>query len=63
MNESNVRKCKQCNELKSRSQDGKFDSINKRWRDETGGVWNGKICPSCHIKNQKENQRKKRADS
>lgn len=61
MEEKNLRKCKQCNEVKYRIMDGKYDSINKRWRDQTGKTWNGRICGECHIKNQKELQRLRRS--
>jgi hypothetical protein len=48
MSESNLRKCKDCGELKNRIQDGKFSSgRDKRWLDETGKQWNGSVCPNC----------------
>lgn len=44
----NFKKCKDCQTLKSRIQDGMFDHQNKRWVDETGLLWSGLRCPSCH---------------
>ena len=52
--------CKVCKELKTRIQDGMFDHKNKRWIDENGVLYNGRVCPSCHKAKQAENQRKKR---
>lgn len=48
MNEANLSKCKVCNQLKNRIADGNFNHRDKRWRDESGGMWSGRTCPSCH---------------
>ena len=49
MEESNLTKCKICNQMKNRIQSGKFtDNINKRWVDENQLLWNGRVCPECH---------------
>lgn len=48
MLEANKRQCKKCGLLKDRISDGKFNQKDKRWRDETGKLWNGSCCPSCN---------------
>ena len=60
MEEVNLRKCKICGEMKQRILDGKFDDKNKRWKDETGKVWNGSICPRDHARIQAELQKLRR---
>lgn len=61
--EVSVIKCKECGELKKRHLDGTYDGINKRWRDEEGRVFNGKLCPECHQFRSKVNMRKLREKS
>ena len=63
MEEKNLRKCKVCGEMKSRILDGKFDDKNKRWKDETGKLWNGNICPVDHARIQAELQKARRSKS
>ena len=46
--ELDKRKCKLCEQEKTRILVGKFDSRNKRYDDETGKAWRGNICPTCH---------------
>lgn len=46
--EANLRLCKKCNKLKQRIEDGKFDNRNKRWKDESGLLWNGSTCGECN---------------
>jgi ssDNA-binding Zn-finger/Zn-ribbon topoisomerase 1 len=42
-------KCKRCNELKVRVQNGTFGNPkNKRHVDESGKQWSGRTCPDCH---------------
>lgn len=58
------KKCKICNELKSRIAYGKFGtSNNKRWIDEDGKQWNGLVCPSCQRKRALVNMHKLRGKS
>lgn len=49
--------CKICKNIKTRILDGKFDNINKRWVDDSGGIWNGKICPPCQLLKVREKMR------
>lgn len=48
--EENLRKCKDCGEIKKRILVGRFDDVNKKYHDENGKTWNGTRCPSCHVK-------------
>jgi len=49
MVESEIKVCKRCHETKTRYMLGKFpDGRNKKWRSETGKLWNGNLCPDCH---------------
>lgn len=52
--------CKVCKELKIRVQDGTFDGKNKRWRNESGQLFNGKICPTCELTRVKNKMKEKR---
>lgn len=62
--EINLSTCRgPCGELKTRKQDGEFDSKNKRWVDETGRQWNGRKCPDCVVKLNKEAQKERRTKS
>lgn len=58
--EKNLTSCKVCNQLKLRIQDGKFDAKNKRWRDDKGSLWIGKVCPDCHRDRMATYQKNKR---
>lgn len=58
--ETNLTKCKKCGELKKRTQSGFFNEKDKRWVDETGGLWNGKSCPTCTRIRVKEAMKKAR---
>ena len=49
MTESNKRVCKNCSELKVRTEAGKFNKKDKKWVDENGKLWNGSLCPSCVV--------------
>ncbi len=58
MNETNLRHCKICSQLKSRTENGKFGkSRNKRYVDENGKLWNGNVCPGCHDKKTAANMK------
>lgn len=61
MIEENLRKCKDCGEIKPRILVGKFDHKNKRYHDGTGKAWNGSRCPSCHKEKAKLNMKVMRA--
>lgn len=53
--ESNQRKCKKCNEIKSRIEAGRFpNGKDKKWADENGKLWNGNVCGSCNVARAKE---------
>lgn len=61
MNESNLTHCKICGELRTRIEDGKFpNSKNKRYKDEEGKLWNGRVAPCCHGIKIKENMKRLR---
>lgn len=45
--ERNLRKCKVCEKLQNRIQNGTYDGYHKRWVDDSGAPWNGKVCPTC----------------
>lgn len=60
MEEKNQTICKTCREIKPRIADGKFDGKNKRWRDDHGKLWNGRLCPKCTVEQVKSQQQKKR---
>lgn len=61
MVESDKVHCRKCGELKVRILDGKFpNSRDKRFRDESGNLWNGRTCPSCHKNKIHEGMKKLR---
>ncbi len=49
--------CKICGEMKVRIHNGSYDSRNKRFVDESGKQWNGRVCPDCHANKSKSNMR------
>lgn len=54
--------CKICNKVKDRIEAGKFNSKDKKWVDEEGKVWNGRVCNFCtkeRVKNHMKNKRTK----
>ena len=63
MLEQNLSTCRVCGENKERIQDGKYgESRNKRWKDEKGQLWRGRVCPDCHkseMKSRMSTSRKK----
>ena len=60
MEEKNIRKCKICSFLRERTLVGKFDDVNKKYKDEFGLTWNGNVCGKCHRMRAKETMRKGR---
>lgn len=46
--ETSVIQCKVCKKDKTRILRGYFVSLNKKWVDENGKLFNGKMCPDCH---------------
>lgn len=64
MDEVNVSKCHgPCGNLKVRRQVGTFDGKNKRYIDEDGRLWNGRVCPVCHKNKVKVQVKEKRANA
>lgn len=59
--EENYHICKVCLKLKKRKQDGLYNKKDKRWMDEDGLLWSGKVCGSCNRERAKETMRKARA--
>lgn len=54
--------CKTCKVIKSRIPDGTFlNPKNKKFRDETGALWNGSVCPGCNTLRLKEVMKNKRS--
>lgn len=61
--EVNKRHCKKCGQLKDRIEAGKFpNGRDKKWRDESGKLWSGKICGLCNNTRTKEIMKKARDD-
>lgn len=60
--ETNLRICKQCQQLKTRIDAGKFNSTkkDKKYVDETGKLWSGSLCPECNKIRLKDVMRNKR---
>jgi hypothetical protein len=52
--------CKTCGQIKDRIAAGKFNSKDRKWSDQSGKLWNGKICPPCNSDRVKEAMRVKR---
>ena len=62
MLEQNLSTCRVCGENKERIEDGKYgESRNKRWRDDSGRLWRGRVCPDCHKLDMKTRMIKSRA--
>jgi hypothetical protein len=62
MEEKNLSNCRKCGEIKLRVESGKYGaSKNKRWRDECGNLWRGRICSVCHKEEMKDRMVNKRA--
>ena len=60
MGDSDKRHCKDCGELKTRIEDGKYNSKDKRYKDENGKLWNGNRCGSCVVKRSREHMQQLR---
>lgn len=60
LKETNLRACKICKQLKTRTLAGKFDQRNKKYTDESGKLWCGNICPPCNCERIKLAMRIKR---
>ena len=59
--ETNKTLCKICKQIKERIAAGNFkNGRNKKWRDESGQLWNGKICGPCNALRLKEVMQNKR---
>lgn len=53
--------CKTCKIIKDRIPDGVFaNGKNKKFRDESGGLWNGSVCSGCNTLRLKEHMKSKR---
>lgn len=60
--EQNRTICKVCKVIKLRIADGRFPGQkNKRWRDESGGLWSGKVCAVCNTERLKNHMKSKRS--
>ena len=53
--------CKVCKLIKLRKQDGMYDHKNKKFVDENGWSWNGRICPVCELERVRNKMREKRS--
>ena len=62
METSTKRKCKRCGEEKEHIFVGRHESKSKKFVDEQGGYWNGRICSVCQKKQVKEMMAKLRAE-
>lgn len=51
--ERNLTTCKACGQIKPRAIKGKFDDKNKKYVDDAGRLWNGRVCPECHAERTK----------
>lgn len=61
--EINVRLCKNCKVKKQRIEAGKYpNGRDKRWKDESGLLWNGSICGECNRTRAKGVMKKVRAN-
>lgn len=59
--ESNLTKCKQCEVLKVKTEAGKYPKgKTKKFIDENGLQWNGKLCPQCNQQRAKNTMKASR---
>lgn len=58
--ESNQIICKVCRVIKTRIIVEAFPSGNRKYRDESGGIFNGKVCPDCDRIRAKQRMRRHR---
>lgn len=64
MEESDISKCRGCEKLEVRKQDGYFpDGRNKRFVNAEGKLWSGRKCPGCQQRSSRETIKQKRADA
>lgn len=62
MIERRIINCKVCREDKEAIQNGTYDGKNKRWVDNEGRAFNGKVCAPCNLNRVKNNMKKLRFD-
>jgi hypothetical protein len=62
MYETDLSQCKICQKIKVKKYIGKYDANNKKFTNENGKLWVGRICPECHKDRVKHNMRSLRAD-
>lgn len=60
--ESDFSTCRRCGGRKLRKFVGMFDHKNKKYTDEHGRLWNGRVCPGCCLHKAKLRMRKKRKE-
>lgn len=60
--ESDFSTCRRCGAGKLRKYVGMFDHKNKKYTDELGRLWNGRVCPGCCAHKSKLRMRKKRKE-
>lgn len=58
--ESNLRLCKICKQLKTRTEAGRYNTKDKKFVDEVGKAWMGSTCPPCNQERVKIKMRIKR---
>lgn len=60
--EKDLRRCRNCNELKIRILDGRYpNKKDKRYVDESGRQWSGSVCSVCKRAQSKKTMRRIRA--
>lgn len=60
--EADLKECRLCLRKQLRIIIGKFPSNNKKYADEQGRLWNGRLCGECNnnrIKNKMQELRKR----
>jgi ribosomal protein S18 len=60
MQEVDSKECKVCTQVKQRIADKTYENGLRRYVDETGKMWNGRTCPTCHKEKVKNKVREKR---
>jgi hypothetical protein len=58
--ESDLSTCRLCEQIKLRRFVGKFDDKNKKYVDDQGKLWNGRVCPQCHSDRSRSNMKRLR---
>ena len=59
--EINLCTCRNCQKIKIRQQDGKYNGKDKRWIDQNGRKWNGRKCPECQAETMRSRMKVKRS--